>query len=63
MAPRVTAKPTSWRGDNDWPFTIHPRAAPVTGAASPSSGGADVGRRRIPANHTTKASPVATRLR
>ena len=39
MAPSVIANPTSWTGDSDSPLAIHPSAAPVTGAASPSSGG------------------------
>ena len=63
MAPSVMANPTSCTGDSASPLAIQPSAAPVTGAASPSSGGADAGRRRIPANHTTNARPVATTLR
>ena len=35
----------------------------MTGAARPSNGGAAVGKRRIPANHTTNAVPVAIRPR
>ena len=35
----------------------------MSGAASPSSDGATVGRRRIPSNHSTNASAVATRPR
>ncbi len=63
MAPSVIANPTSCTGDSASPLAIHPRAAPVTGAASPSSGGADAGSRRIPANQTTNARPVAITLR
>jgi len=62
-APSATANPTSWVGTSDSPRTIQPSVAPVIGAARPSSGGAEAGRRRMPLNHRTKASAVATTLR
>jgi len=59
----VMTNPVSCSGDKDWPMTSQPSAAPVTGAASPRSGGAADGRRRTPLNQITKASAVPIRLR
>ena len=44
MAASVTTKPASCTGDSAWPRTTQPRAAPVIGAARPSSGGAAAGQ-------------------
>nr|AGC71630.1 hypothetical protein [uncultured bacterium A1Q1_fos_1025] len=59
----MIAKPTSCTGDSDSPFTSQPSNAPVTGAARPSRGGAAVGSRSMPRNHSTNASAVPARLR
>jgi hypothetical protein len=63
MAARVTTNPVSCNGDNDWSRMAHPSTAPVTGAARPNRGGAAVGRRRMPLNHSMKARAVAAKLR
>jgi len=63
IAPIVIAKPASCVGDSDSPSAIQPSAAPVIGAARPSSGGAAEGRRRMPLNQTTYATAVPPRVR
>jgi len=55
--------PTSWSGVSAWSRMTQPRAAPVTGAAKPKSGGAADGNRRIPRNQSTKAKAVPIKLK